>query len=106
MAAWRSDFATHGLRKHAARIKGIKFTDAEMRLLAELEPYVIWAGRYPAPKDPAGLIEVGHSLQTHDLEEALGNKLAAFLERLAPEPDLWAHVDDMDEPPPEQEELG
>jgi hypothetical protein len=87
-------FATHRLKKNAALITGIEFTEIEKRLLDDLEPYVRWAGRYPIPQQASDLIEIGHSVSRHDLEQALGQRLADYLNRLAPEAIVYREFTD------------
>jgi hypothetical protein len=75
----------HGLRKYADQVKGLKITESEKQNLARLEPYIKWAGRYPMPKSPDGLVPIGHSKHLHDDELALCQKLYDYLRRLKPE---------------------
>jgi hypothetical protein len=56
---------SHGLKDLAEKIGGLKFTKLEKRVLSELESYVLWAGRYPAPKKAVGIVRIGHSPRVH-----------------------------------------
>lgn len=78
------DFARHGLRDYARKIKGLRLSRIELRVLADLEPYVLWAGRYPIPTTPRRWIRMSHSKQLRDAEAALGQKLATYLQRPSP----------------------
>jgi hypothetical protein len=70
------------LREYADRVKGLEITRCERENLARLEPYVKWAGRYPIPKAPNELISIGHSIQVHDDELSLCQKLYDYLRLL------------------------
>jgi hypothetical protein len=49
------DFASHGLEKHLGRA-GIKLDKEEnkekLELIQRLDAFILWAGRYPIPKNP------------------------------------------------------
>lgn len=74
-----SKWLSHGLRRHAGKISGIKFTGEEKKLLDDLEQYLLWAGRYPIPKKAERLVKRMHSEELHAAELALGQKLADYL---------------------------
>jgi hypothetical protein len=69
----------HGLKQYAEKVSGIPITLDERDILARLEPYVKWAGRYPRPKTSDEMVSIGHSKRLHDAELALGQKLYDYL---------------------------
>jgi hypothetical protein len=69
----------HGLKQYAEKVSGITITSGEKDILARLEPYVKWAGRYPRPKTSDEMVSIGHSKRLHDAELALGQKLYDYL---------------------------
>jgi hypothetical protein len=75
----------HGLAEYADLVTGIVLTEGDKNVLANLEPYVLWAGRYPRPRQPKGMISIGHSPARHDAELALGQKLYDYLRTLCPD---------------------
>jgi len=88
----------HGLKELANTVSGLAITGSEKSILYELEHYVRWAGRYPAPKTAARVVRIGHSDELHDAELALGYKLYGYLRSLNPQIDPFEipHPDDED----------
>jgi len=66
----------HGLKQYAEKIKGVHISSDEKALLAQLEPYVKWAGRYPMPKKPQNDFIIEHSKHLWDVELNLGQFFA------------------------------
>jgi hypothetical protein len=81
----------HGLAEYANLIKGVALTETDRNVLADLEHYVLWAGRYPRPQQAKGMIAIGHSQVRHDAELRLGQRLYDYLRSLCPEiePDMF-----------------
>lgn len=77
----------HGLKQYAEKIKGVHMSADEKALLAQLEPYVKWAGRYPMPKKPNDDFVIAHSKCLRDAELKLGQKLYDHLRSLCVELD-------------------
>src|ERR1700730_5038491 len=75
----------HGLKRYADNVRGINITAREKEILARLEPYAKWAGRYPRSKTLDEMVSIGHSKPLHDAELALGQKLYDHLRSLNPE---------------------
>jgi hypothetical protein len=75
----------HGLKTLADKVTGLKITKLEKRLLRDLEEYVLWAGRYPAPKQLTGVVRIGHSRSARNAELALAQKLYDYLRTRCPE---------------------
>ena len=75
----------HGLTQYAELIKGVVLTEADKNVLADLEHYVLWAGRYPRPRQATGMKSIGHSKPLHDAELRLGQRLYDYLRSLCPE---------------------
>jgi len=74
-------FATHKLSQLASVIDASKFTfsAADLEVLTNLEPFVIWAGRYPLPKSANDLIVKGGSSREYDAERDLWGRLYEVL---------------------------
>ena len=53
-----------------------------MKLLTDLEPYVVWAGRYPFPKKPDELFEMASSSTERELMLGLWDRLSDSLRRI------------------------
>lgn len=75
----------HDLTQYADLIKGVVLTETDKNVLADLQHYVLWAGRYPRPRQAARMIPIGHSKPRHDAELALGQRLYDYLRSLSPE---------------------
>lgn len=67
--------SNHCLRQYAGAVSGVSITKPEKYLLDELQHYLMWAGRYPMPKEFNAVIQIGHSDTRHDAEFALVQKL-------------------------------
>lgn len=67
------NFATHDLTELVQRVDPsvLVFSSDESKILENLKPYIIWAGKYPIPKTANDLIAKGHS----SIEIRLGRKL-------------------------------
>lgn len=54
---------------------GVPLSPEEVKLLTDLEPYVVWAGRYPFPKKPEELFEMASSSTERELMLGLWGRL-------------------------------
>ena len=63
-------------------LSSVSISDDERALLIDLEKYVIWAGRYPLPKKPDGLIAIADSWRDYKKRLALWERLYQFLKSI------------------------
>jgi hypothetical protein len=77
----KNDFSTHDLSKLArsADPSALTFSLDEFKILQNLTPYIVWAGKYPMPKVANGLIVKGHSSTEMGLERKLWDRLYEHL---------------------------
>jgi len=78
------DFTCHKLSEFAGRIDPSTFTFSkdDMKILKNLEHYVIWAGKYPFPKRPSELVVKGHSSIEIATELDLWDRLCEHLKSI------------------------
>jgi hypothetical protein len=76
-----SKFASHKLKNLARVLDATKLTlsSLELKVLDGLEPFIIWAGRYPISKTKADQCIRGHSSDEHESEIKLYERLRAHL---------------------------
>ena len=75
-------FKTHRLDKLFLRLQTAPANEDELRLICILTEFVIWAGRYPVPVDPADMgVALVHPriFETHDTFRALALRLDVAL---------------------------
>ena len=75
------EFATHQLTALAHKVgsTAFTFTADDLTLLANTEPYILWAGKYPFPKRPEELVAKTHSSAELSREAELWNRLYEHL---------------------------
>ena len=75
------EFATHALTALALKIDNSAFTfmAGELTTLANIEPYILWAGKYPFPKRPEELQAKTHSSTELNREAELWDRLYEHL---------------------------
>ena len=75
------EFATHELKALAHKVdsSAFAFTANELTILANTEPYILWAGKYPFPKRPEELLAKTHSSTELSREAELWNRLYEHL---------------------------
>jgi hypothetical protein len=77
----RKDFTTHNLSSLARKIDSTQFTfsEDEMRVLKETEPYIRWAGKYPFGKSADEGMAKTHSSIDMEIENRLWDRLYEHL---------------------------
>jgi len=80
----KNDFTTHDLSKlaHSADPSALTFSPDEIKILQNLTPYILWAGKYPMPRLANDLIVKGHSSPEIGLERELWDRLYEYLARV------------------------
>ncbi len=78
------DLATHKMSELVALVDktAVPISPEEAALLENLEPYVVWAGRYPFPKKQEDLFVKLDSSQEHSLMESFWCRLREYMKRV------------------------
>lgn len=80
----RKGFTTHDLGNLAQKVdpSALTFSSDERKILKNLEPYIVWAGKYPLPRVANDLIVQGYSSHESGLERRLSDKLYEHLKSI------------------------